>query len=59
MKIKLEKGKTAIELDIDDNKILDIIIGKEVPALSHETVKEIISQGVAAHLPGEIQKKKK
>jgi len=54
MKIKLEKGLTSVDIDIPDNKIFDIIIGKDVPITSHDQIKHIISEGIKIHAPDRI-----
>jgi len=58
MKIKLEKGLTCLDIDIPDNKVIDIIIGKEVPVKSHDQIKYIISKGIKTHTPQGILHKK-
>ena len=58
MKIKLEKGLTSVDIDISDNKVIDIIIGKNVPVTSHDRIKHIISQGIKTHTPKGIIHKK-
>ncbi|MDA3788233.1 MAG: nickel-dependent lactate racemase [Desulfobacula sp.] len=58
MKIKLEKGLTSVDIDIPDNKVIDIIIGKDVPVTSHDQIKHIISKGIKTHSPKGIIHKK-
>ncbi len=58
MKIKLEKGLACLDIDIPDNKVIDIIIGKNVPVKSHDQIKHIISKGIKTHTPKEIIHKK-
>jgi len=58
MKVELKKGTGSIDLVMDDDKVLDVITGNDVPALDHEKVKQIISQGIRDHLPQNYQNKK-
>ena len=58
MKIKLNKGHSTIDLAIPDDRIIDLLIGKDVPAMDHETVYKIIDDGIKKHLPGQIKDKK-
>ncbi len=58
MKIKLEKGLSSISINISDDKILDVIIGKDVPGIGHDQIKAIISKGIKDHTPKDIIKRK-
>ena len=58
MKIKLEKGLTSLDIDIPDDKVFDIIIGKDVPGIGHDQIKHIISKGIKTHAPKGIINKK-
>lgn len=58
MKINLKKSRTSVALTVADDKILDIIMGKDVPALNHDQVKKIIAQGIKTHTPENIKDKK-
>ncbi|MBL6994851.1 nickel-dependent lactate racemase [Desulfobacula sp.] len=58
MKIKLEKGIACLDIDIHDDKVFDIIIGKDVPGTSHDQIKHIISEGIKTHAPKGIIHKK-
>ena len=40
MKVKLEKGLSSVDIDIPDDKVLDIIIGKDVPGTGHDQIKK-------------------
>ncbi len=57
MKIKLEKGQTSLNITLPDEKLCDIIIGRRVPAISHDDIKEIISGGIRTHNPKNIRDK--
>ena len=57
MKIKLEKGHTTLDINFPDEKLCDIIIGRRVPAISHDSIREIISNGVRTHSPKDIKDK--
>ncbi len=58
MKIKLEKGQTALDITLDDEKVHDIILGRDVPAMGHDTIRQIISKGIKGHAPPNIKDKK-
>jgi len=58
MKIKLPKDMTALEINIPDKKVFDIVIGKDIPGIGHDTIKNIISEGIKTHAPEEIHLKK-
>ncbi len=57
MKIKLEKGRTTLDINLSDEKVCDIIIGRKVPAISHDKIREIISTGIRTHSPEGIKDK--
>lgn len=58
MKIRLNKGHSTLDLDITDEKVIDILIGKDVPALGHENIINIIENGIRNHTPAHIEGKK-
>ena len=58
MKIKLKKGQNALNITIPDDKVFDIIIGKDVPGIGHDQIKQIISKGIKTHAPEKINHKK-
>lgn len=58
MKIKLEKGQTTLDIALPDEKICDIIIGRKVPAMSHDDIRDIISKRIRAHSPEDIRDRK-
>lgn len=58
MKIKLEKGQTFINIKIPDDSVFDILMGKDVPGIGHDKIKQIISKGIKTHSPEGIQDKK-
>lgn len=58
MKIKLEKGHTSLCFSVPDEKIIDLITGKDVPAISHDVIQQIISKGIQTHSPENIAQKK-
>ncbi len=58
MKIKLPRDITALEINIPDKKVFDIVIGKDIPGLGHDTIKKIISKGIKTHAPEDIHLKK-
>ncbi len=57
MKIKLEKGHTHLDLNIPDEKVLGTILGEDVPPMSHDTIKEIIANGIESNCPPDIHNK--
>ena len=58
MKIKLEKGQTTLDITLPDEKVCDIIIGRKVPAMSHDDIRDIISNRIRAHSPEDIRDRK-
>ncbi|OQY51770.1 MAG: hypothetical protein B6230_04095 [Desulfobacteraceae bacterium 4572_89] len=58
MKIKLEKGRGSIDISIPENRIIDILMGKDIQDLSHGQIKNKISKGIKQYLPSDIQNKK-
>ncbi|OGR21913.1 MAG: hypothetical protein A3J85_03290 [Desulfobacula sp. RIFOXYA12_FULL_46_16] len=58
MKIKLEKGQTTLDITLPDEKVCDIIIGRKVPAMSHDDIRDIISNRIRAHSPKDIRDRK-
>ena len=58
MKVKLEKGSEAINFSIPDNMIIDTLTGKDIPALSHEQIKNEIAEGIKESAPLNIKNKK-
>ncbi len=57
MKIRLEKGHTHLDVSIPDEKVLDTILGEDVPPMSHDAIKQIISKGIESHCPPNIHEK--
>ncbi len=58
MNVKFYKGLDILDLDIPDEKILDILIGKDIPSLDHDKISQIISNGINHHSPQGIANKK-
>ena len=58
MKIKLEKGRGAIDISIPEDRIIDILMGKDIPDVSHKYIKNKIVQGIKKSLPLDIKNKK-
>ena len=58
MRIKFEKGSGVINFSIPDNMIIDTLTGKDVPALSHEQIKNEIAEGIKESAPLDIKNKK-
>lgn len=58
MKLKLEKGRTSLDITLPDEKLCDIIIGRKAPAMSHDDIRDIISSRIRAHSPEDIKDRK-
>ncbi|MCF6246639.1 MAG: nickel-dependent lactate racemase [Desulfobacula sp.] len=58
MKIEFNKGRTVLNLDIPDEKILDILVGKDIPGLGLRKISRIIENGINNHSPKDISNKK-
>ncbi len=56
--IDLKKGYSQLAVKIPDDKILDIVVGKDVKAIDHNTIKQIISKGIKNNAPDDITLKK-
>ncbi len=54
MKIKLEKGWETLCFDIPSEKVLDVIMGKNIPPLPHDKIFDKIDQGIRASVPKDI-----
>ena len=57
MKITLEQGWGTIDFTLPKEKVLEVILGKEVPAIPHDRILEIIDKGIQASVPKDIQGK--
>jgi nickel-dependent lactate racemase len=57
MKITQEKGHGAINFNLPEEKILEVIQGKQIPKLTHDKIYEIIDKGIRASVPKDIQNK--
>ena len=58
MEIKLEKGHADIRFTVPDDKVVDVITGKDIPGISHDNIKQIISKGIKTQTPKDITHKK-
>lgn len=58
MKISLKMGRGSLDLDVPDEKILDVVAGRDVPALGHDRVAEIIDAGIRETAPADIRTRK-
>ena len=58
MKISLNKGMETLAIRIPDEKIISVVQGADIPATDHETLGDIIEQGVKSHAPEDIADKK-
>lgn len=51
MQIELEKGHSHVELAVADDKVLGVLLGKDVPGIEEEIITGIISDGIKQHAP--------
>jgi len=58
MKVKLKKDQTTLDINISNDKVFDIIMGKDIPGIGNDKIKQIISKGIKTHIPKNIQHKK-
>ena len=58
MQIKLKKGHNLVTASISEDMIIDVLKGRDIPALSHENIQSEISKGIKESIPQDIQKKK-
>jgi nickel-dependent lactate racemase len=54
MKIALEQGQGHLNFEIQDEKVIDVLTGRDVPALDHGTIQKIIDQGIRQCSPPDI-----
>ena len=54
MKISLKKDHSAVPIIIPDEKIIDVLEGRSVPGLSHESIQQIIADGIRNQCPGSV-----
>ena len=57
MKIALEKGRKHLNFEIPDKKVIEVLTGRDVPALDHGTIQEIIDQGIRQYSPADIHRR--
>lgn len=57
MKAILEKGHSHLDIEIADDRVLEVLLGKDVPPMSHDYIREVISNGIKAHSPPDIRQK--
>ncbi len=58
MQIKLKKGREFIRVEIADDKIDQVLLGKDVQPLSEKAVATIIEEGLTTHCPADIADRK-
>jgi nickel-dependent lactate racemase len=58
MQIQLEKGRETITFDIQNEKVIDVLDGKNVPELGFEKIRKIISEGIKRDTPPSVIGKK-
>ncbi|MBU3951242.1 MAG: nickel-dependent lactate racemase [Proteobacteria bacterium] len=54
MKINLKTGRKTIDFAIAPEKVLDVIMGKNIPPLPHDKICDMIDQGIRAAAPKDI-----
>ncbi len=57
LKISLEKGHTLLDLSIAQDKVIDVLKGKDVPVLDHDKIHDIINKGITQTAPADIRNK--
>ncbi len=57
MKISLEQGRGSINFSIPDEKVLEVILGKNTPPIAHDKLFQIIDQGIQTSAPKDIRNK--
>ena len=58
MKFTLEKGRGAVTGEIANEKILETVTGRDIPALDHGRVNTILARGIRDTAPPDIAGKK-
>ncbi len=58
MKLSLNKGLSAIDIRIADEKVHDVLSGSDVPRLPHSNIARIIEAGILDHSPKGVADKK-
>ncbi len=58
VKIQLEKGQSHMDLEIPEEKLIQVVTGSDVAPLAPETIEETLLKGIAAHAPTDIEGKK-
>ncbi len=57
MKICLKKGRSHLNLEVADQKILGVLKGRQVPALTRQAINDIIETGILQNTPEQIENK--
>lgn len=57
MKINLEKGKGQVKITVPDEKIIQVVEGRELPAMDISQIKEIIRAGIRQSSPANLAEK--
>ncbi len=58
MRISLKQGHGALDLTVSDDKILDVVTGREAPPLDADRAAEIIETGIRKTAPADIRTRK-
>jgi len=57
-RVTLEKGRGSIAFSIDEEKIIDTILGKDIAPIEHQDIASTIVRGIRASSPPDIEEKK-
>ncbi len=58
MEIELEKGYQSLTIQVPEEKISDVLLGKDVSGMSSFLVKKHISESIGRHAPPDVSTKK-
>ena len=58
MRISLERGHGLLDLSVPDDKILEVVTGRDVAALDADRAAAIVDAGIRKAAPGDIRNRK-
>lgn len=58
MNVKLEYGTKEMDITVSEEKIMGLLTGPEIPAMSFDEVSAVIREGIKKHTPAGIENKK-
>ena len=56
--IQLEKGHTHLDLELADEKLIEVVTGQDIPPLPRGRIEEIIFRSISNHAPDHVAEKK-